>query len=207
MIEFINVNKAFGSQVILNQFNLKVETQEMCAIVGASGKGKSTILNMIGQLEKIDSGTYLYEGKDYSKMNRNRRIKSFRTEIAYLFQNYALMNNKSVEANLKIALTYVKGINKEEKMKEALRKVGLEDKLKHKVFTLSGGEQQRVALAKLLLKPSKLILADEPTGNLDEENAEKVFEILKALQEEGKSIIVVTHDRRFLHYFDHVVEL
>lgn len=206
MIELINISKSFNEHQVLKDVSISIKEKEMVAIIGKSGCGKSTLLNILGQLDQVDEGTYLYQGKDYIKKNSNRRNKSLRKEVAYLFQNYALMNNKSVEENLKVALYYSKE-NKEERITQVLEIIGMEDMRKYKISMLSGGEQQRVAIARLFLKDSEVILADEPTGNLDEENATMVFNLLQTLNQQGKSVVVVTHDERYLHYFDQVIRL
>lgn len=206
MIELVNISKSYKEHQVLENLSVTIKQNEMVAIVGASGCGKSTLLNILGQLDQVDKGTYLYKGKNYTKKNVNRRNKSLRHEVSYLFQNYALMNNKSVEENLKVALYYSKE-NKEERITQVLSLVGMEDVRKYKISMLSGGEQQRIAIARLFLKDSEVILADEPTGNLDEENASMVFNLLQTLNQQGKSVVVVTHDERYLHYFDQVIRL
>lgn len=130
-----------------------------------------------------------------------------REKISYLFQNYALIDNETVEKNLELALKFSKDKNKEEIIDDALEKVGLKGYRDRMVYSLSGGEQQRVSLARLLIKPSEIILADEPTGNLDFENAKVVMNILDDLYISGKSVVMVSHDERFLKDFDRLVEL
>ena len=165
------------------------------AILGASGCGKSMTLKNIAGIEtptegKIQIGEHvLFDSQN--KVN----LKPQKRKIGYLFQNYALVDNYTVSKNLDIALEYVKGKNKNKLKEEALDKVGLLDKLNNKVFELSGGEQQRVALARLMLKKNDIILADEPTGSLDEDNKAIILKLLKELNNEGKTVVIVTHDK------------
>lgn len=192
MIELVNINKKFGNKVVLKDFSLKIEDTDFIAIVGESGKGKTTLLNIIGLLEQSDSGDIIIE--EQMNPNKKQTLLLQREKLAYLFQNYALMENETVEKNLLIALEYQKNIDKRKIIKEALQKVNLPNYEKKKIFELSGGEQQRIALARILIKKCDYILADEPTGNLDNNNRDLVFNILKDLNEEGKTIIFVTHD-------------
>lgn len=174
-------------------------------IYGVSGSGKSTLLNLIGNLDKPSKGNVVYYQK--GEVDHQNKTMLFRKRIAYLFQNYALIDDKTVKENLRISLEYVKSTNKEELMKTALARVGLEHCLHKKIFTLSGGEQQRVALARVLLKENDIVLADEPTGNLDEENAKKIFQIFEGLKKDNKTVIIVTHDHSFLEKCDEKILL
>lgn len=168
VVKMKNLRKTYGSHIILNDFNLEVEEGEFVAITGSSGSGKSTLLNIIGGIETFDSGEYNLFGKETPDYNSYAGIKLLRYDISYLFQNFALISSRTVRENIEIGLQYSK-LKRQEKnnlISEALIKVGLEGYDKRKVFELSGGEQQRVALARIILKPSKLILADEPTGSV-----------------------------------------
>ena len=159
-------------------------------------------LNIIGLIEPFDSGKLLIGGEVIA--TQKQRMQYFRKKLGFLFQNFALVENKTVEQNLKL-------IRKQDRtsltMEEALERVGLSDVLKQKVYTLSGGEQQRVALARLFFKQSEIILADEPTGSLDEANANRIMQILKELHQEGKTIILVTHDEKIKRMAERVIEL
>jgi len=193
MIEAINITKSFNNEVVVSAFNIKIEKGAFIAITGESGKGKTTILNMLGLLEKPDLGEIIVEGA--VNLNRKEIMMAQRHKFGYLFQNYALIENETVEANLKIALEYKKNVRKKSELKEALNFVNLNSSfLTKKIYQLSGGEQQRVAIARLYLKESDYIFADEPTGNLDAKNRDTVFELLKTLNEMGKAIVYVTHD-------------
>ena len=169
-ISLKNITKKFGNKVIFKNFNLNIKKGDFVSIMGPSGTGKSTLLNIIGLLESKDSGDIKILDYLNPKFNSKEGVYLLRKEISYLFQNYGLVENKTVNYNLKMATHFLKLSKNEEnkKIKDALSKVGLENIENEKVYSLSGGEQQRVALAKIILKPSSIILADEPTGSLDE---------------------------------------
>lgn len=190
------VSKSYSGKNIINNLDLDIYDGEMIAIVGKSGAGKTTLLNILGLLEKVDKGSIELFNKDVTKIKYRELNKLLRNKISYLFQNYALIDNETVGQNLDIALTYSKK-NKAEKRIEkenALKRVGLEIDFKKKVFELSGGEQQRLAIARILLKPSSLILADEPTGSLDRNTRDEILDILKDINSRGITMIIVTHD-------------
>lgn len=195
VIELKNINKNYGNKYLFKNLNFSIKKGEMIAITGASGSGKSTLLNIMGLIDKPDSGDVSICGNKNPYDKEKIKLNLFRNNIGYLFQNYALVDNYTVSKNLDIALEYVKGKEKKKLKEEALDKVGLLDKLNNKVFELSGGEQQRVALARLILKENDIILADEPTGSLDEDNKAIILTLLKELNNEGKTVVVVTHDK------------
>lgn len=204
-----NISKRFGENIIFDKFNLDIEEGKSIAIVGKSGSGKSTLLNIISLIEPIDEGEIIFENKDISNLSNNNKIDFLRENIGFLFQNYGLIENETVRANIEIGLKYRDDLrNKEDINKEIKRLLnlvsldGFENRL---IYTLSGGEQQRVALSRLIGKPSKIILADEPTGNLDKTNSEIIMNILLAEKHKGKSVIVVTHNENHLELFDKVL--
>jgi putative ABC transport system ATP-binding protein len=203
------VNKYFGENHVIKDFDLGVQPQEFVAIVGPSGIGKSTILNIIGLLIKADSGTVRLFGELAPSINSGKGRLLLRNKISYLFQNAALIDQASVLANLKLSQSYSRNskFQKELERREALDEVGLTAELNQKVYELSGGEQQRLALAQILLKPNCLILADEPTGSLDDSNRDVVLEILERLHRRGKTLIVVTHDPVVYQRADRIIEL
>lgn len=202
MIEGIELSKRFEGRVLFENFNFKIESGEFVCFSGVSGCGKTTLLNMIGMIEPFDSGKLLIDGE--AIVTPKQRMQYFQKKLGFLFQNFALVENKTVEQNLKL-------IRKQDRtnltMEEALKRVGLSGVLKQKVYTLSGGEQQRVALARIFFKQSEIILADEPTGSLDEANANRIMQILKELHQEGKTIILVTHDEKIKRMAERVIEL
>ena len=160
------------------------------------------MLNLIGGIDTPDSGEILIDGADITK--QKNRIEYFRNKVSFLFQNFALIDNKTVEENLNMVK---KSTRTDITNEQALESVGLKDKIKAKVYTLSGGEQQRVALARIMIKKCSIILADEPTGSLDRENATGVMEILKRLNDEGKTVILVTHDEGLKKAGSRIIEL
>ena len=196
-ISLKNVNKSFGAHHVLKDINLNINEGDFICIFGKSGGGKTTLLNIIGTLESYDSG----DMSSFAKLNPIKKKKDCellrRNNIAYLFQNFALVEKMTVEENMKLAVKYNKAKNKKEFIQNALDKMGVEDKLKSKVYELSGGEQQRVAIARNMVKPFDIMLADEPTGSLDDENKQMVMDTLLALNKEGKTIVVVSHDKDF----------
>ncbi|MBU3215554.1 putative bacteriocin export ABC transporter [Clostridium estertheticum] len=201
IIELKNVTKCYEEKMILNKFNLSVKAGEIIAIKGVSGKGKSTLLNIIGLIENFDNGELIIHGVSGLTPTNKKTPKMIREKIGYLFQNFALIDNSTVEYNLNIAMKYIKisSAQKHEKVIKALDDVGLQGYEKRKVYELSGGEQQRVSIARIMVKPCDIILADEPTGSLDEENKNRILGLLKSLNEQGKTIVIVTHDESVTH--------
>ncbi|MGY3713236.1 putative bacteriocin export ABC transporter [Lactococcus petauri] len=209
MIELQEVSKTFGKHQIFDKYSLNISAQKMTAILGKSGAGKSTLLNLIGLIEESDSGKIRIAGQKAPKINSKEALLMRRNLIAFLFQNFALIEDESIERNLNISLVYEKlhGKEKRRRMREILNQVGITHKLSEKVYALSGGEKQRVALARALLKRSKIILADEPTGSLDEQNRALILGLLRQEVEKGKTVIIVTHDPAVVAACDEFVEI
>ena len=185
-----NITHTYGKHTVLHNVTLSLPIGNMIAICGPSGCGKTTLLNIIGLLERPSRGSVQYDEMEVCA-NSSRAVKKLRYTIGFLFQNYGLSDNDTVLWNMLSAMEYVKD-GKEEKKKriaQALEEVGLYGVEQQKICQLSG-----VALAKLMVKPCELILADEPTGNLDEENRDMVFSILRDLNRKGKTVVMVTHD-------------
>lgn len=207
LIRLENVGKNYGNKKIFENVNINIDKNDATVIVGKSGSGKSTLLNMMSLIESPSQGKVLWNDENI-KVNSGKANQLIRYNIGYLFQNYALIDDKTVEENIKIGLRYNKKIkDKTKAVLDALERVGLSNEKNQKIFTLSGGEQQRVALARLLVKPCDVIFADEPTGNLDDYNSKKVMDILFDLNKEGKTIIVVTHDKGHLDRFERIVTI
>lgn len=202
MIELINVNKSFGEKTLFANYNQEIQSGEFVIVSGESGSGKTTLLNMVGALEQVDSGQIKVDGVDI--MQKKNQLKYYRNTVGFLFQNFVLLEDKTVYQNLNLIR---KGNRSAITIEEALKKVGLEEYINSKIYTLSGGEQQRVALARLMVKKCSLILADEPTGSLDHKNAERVVAILKQLNKEGITIILVTHSDELKARGGRVIEL
>ena len=210
MISVQNVSKKFGSREILKDLSFDVEENEFVALVGPSGSGKSTLLNMIGLLDNIDSGKILINGKILPKVNSRSAVNYRKNVINYLFQSNALISTSSVKDNLMLAMNFTNFSKeeKEKKIKEILRFVGLENRLDSKVNELSGGEQQRIAIVRAILKPGDIILADEPTGSLDPDMAQKSFDLIRSLRDQfGKTILIVTHNLNHAKQCDRIVSL
>lgn len=209
MLKMDNLTKKYGQQTILDHFNLSIKKGELVAIVGPSGSGKSTILNILGLIENFDSGQYFFMGHSNIKPNSSTAQKMIREKISYLFQNYALIEEDTVYQNLLLSLKYVKKSKSEKReiINTALSEVGLAGFAERKVYELSGGQQQRVAIARALIKPSELLLTDEPTGSLDKSNRDEVFALLKKLNQQGKTIIVVTHDPEIAQQCERIIKL
>lgn len=206
-VKVSHISKSFKEHRLFHDTSYSFEQGGFYAIVGESGSGKSTLLHMIGGLEPVDAGDILVQGVSVKDKKMQRNL--WKMKIAFIFQNYALIEDESVEDNLRIALDSKKGKKDDSKkrIQEALDKVGLQGYEKKQVRVCSGGEKQRIALARVLLKPCELVLADEPTGNLDDKNKEIVFQILKDLQELGKTILMVTHDRSLAERCTEVIYL
>lgn len=192
MIEIRHLYKSFEEKQLFSDLNLIIEDGEFVVFWGESGCGKTTLLNMIGSLEKIDQGEILVNHKNiFLRKNQKEYLKN---EVGFLFQNFVLIESKTVRENLNMVK---KQIRSEYTVEQALEYVGLSDVIDKKVYKLSGGEQQRVALARLMIKKCSIILADEPTGSLDPNNADKVIELLKSLNRMGRTIVLVTHVEKY----------
>lgn len=209
-LQIKNISKSFDKKKIIDNFSLDLEKNEILAIVGKSGSGKSTLLNMIGLLEEYDSGEILLKENPLPNINSKEATLIRRNEINYVFQTNALISSKSVKDNLLIAMEYVKK-SKEEKdkdIKEILEKLEILDLLDQKINTISGGEAQRVAIARCVLKPGDLILADEPTGSLDPKMSEEVFKLLLSLRDlYDKTIMIVSHDTKLANKCDRIIDI
>lgn len=201
------IYKSFGDHKIFEDYTFAVEEGEFVLIKGQSGCGKSTLLSMIGLLVSLDSGSIHIGNHVNVRPYTEKSRKILAEEIGWLFQNYALVDDKSVRANLSMVLNGLSKKEMDQRIEETLVKVGLFKAADQKISSLSGGEQQRVALARLLLKPSKIILADEPTGNLDPENKKAVMRLLKELQKKKKTIVVVSHDENLDDFADRIIHL
>lgn len=198
-IDLLNVSKSFGSKKIFTDLNLRFESGKSYALIGGSGSGKSTLLNIIGRLEKIDSGNVLVDKQDIWKIKERT---FFKNTVGYVFQNYSLIENKTVYDNLKL-------ITKDKKtITDVLEKVGLSsDYLHQKIYELSGGQAQRVAIARMLMKPRKIILADEPTGALDGEIGKEIIRLLLNEKDEDKYVIIATHDPAVYNKVDVIIDM
>lgn len=213
-MELKNVSKIYKLKneeiIALNDFSYKFENGKLYGIMGHSGSGKSTLINILGLLENPTNGIYKLNNKDVSKLNgselANLRLKT----IGFVFQDYFLDENMTALENVMLPLLINKSLSfnkKLEKAEKLLKEVGLENRINHFPKELSGGEKQRVAIARALANDPKIILADEPTGNLDEENEQIIFEQLKKLSKDGKCVIVVSHSDEIKKYADEILKI
>lgn len=204
------LSKYYGTKRVIENISFDISDREFVALIGPSGSGKSTLLNLIGLLETVDEGTITIDGEILPQVNSKKATHLRRNVLNYLFQSNALIPNESVGDNLMLALHYT-NLTKEEKdkkIKTVLSKVHMESFLESRINELSGGEQQRIAIARAILKPGELILADEPTGSLDPQMAQTAFELLKLLRDEyEKTIILVTHNMYQAQQCDRIIDL
>ncbi|QUW27286.1 ABC transporter ATP-binding protein [Bacillus cereus] len=210
MIQLVNVAKGFGKNNFsaLKDINLTIEKGEMIAIMGPSGSGKSTLLNIIGLIDSPSAGKYFLDGMDTSTLKSNYH-KYRNMEVGFVFQNFSLLDDYTVVENVMLPLVY-RRISHKKRMKiskEMLKMVGLERHINKYPYELSGGEQQRTAIARALAQDTKIILADEPTGALDQENGKKIMSILKEINKQGKTVLVVTHDQKVAAYCQRTIRL
>lgn len=205
IVEISSMCKSFGKKKVFSDFSLSIPEHGITTVFGPSGSGKSTLLNIIGLL----SGTVRLFGRRIPGTGSRKAMLLRRNEISFLFQNFGLMESRTIRQNLLIGLQYSHLSTKEKntRMLQALEQTGLDKPLNTHVYNLSGGEQQRVALARVLLKPSRLVLADEPTGSLDSRNRDFVMNRISALKDCGKTVIVVSHDDKFREISDNVIFL
>jgi putative ABC transport system ATP-binding protein len=213
IIHLDNIQKSYfmGSQAIpvLKGISLDILKNEYVALMGPSGSGKSTLMNILGCLDSPTGGTYVLNGKDVSKMPDDDLAEVRNTEIGFVFQQFNLLPRLSAAENVALPLIYA-GIPKKERMEralEALNKVGLADRSHHKSNELSGGQIQRVAIARALVNNPSLLLADEPTGNLDSKTSVEVMEIFGKIQQAGNTVVLVTHEEDIAKYAHRIVRL
>lgn len=202
MIRIIGLNKSFEDKQLFKYYNLDIPDGSFVIINGDSGCGKTTLINMIGGIEKPDSGKIIVDNIDIT-LQKNKK-KYYKYTVGFLFQNFALLENKTVRQNLELIQKNGRsGVS----ISDALKRVGLQETAEKKIYKLSGGEQQRIALARLMMKKCSLILADEPTGSLDKKNSDIVMNILHELNTEGKTVIIVTHDTSIVKEENFVVRI
>ena len=199
MIQLENVTKVYRMGKVgvhaLRGVTLSFDRGEMIAVIGASGSGKSTLLNIIGLLDRPDAGSYLFDGVDVSQLSENQLAEMRNREFGFVFQDFNLLPRATALANVELPLVYAGSVrHRRERANEALERVGLAERANHKPTELSGGEQQRVAIARALVNNPPLILADEPTGNLDSKSGAEIISIFHKLHQDGKTVILITHE-------------
>ena len=213
MIQLTDIKKVFRTDEVetwaINNVSLKVNKGEFVAIMGPSGCGKSTLLNILGLLDTPTDGTYILDGRDVSRMKEPERINIRKGIIGFVFQSFNLIDELTVEENIELPLLYM-GIPKKERRKrvsEVMDRMNISHRNKHFPAQLSGGQQQRVAIARAVIANPKIILADEPTGNLDSKNGEEVMRLLSEFHKEGTTIVMVTHSQHDAAYANRTVNL
>ncbi len=211
MLEVNNVSKIYGEGtakvVALNNVSLQVNSGDFIAIMGPSGSGKSTFLNIIGGLDSLSSGEVILDGKRIDNLGENALVDVRRGKVAYVFQQYHLLPSLTALENVLLPLIFCGANGGTEKALNILKRVGLEKRAGHKPSELSGGEQQRVAIARALVSEPALILADEPTGNMDQKTGGEILGLFEQLNREGHGIIMVTHDREIARRAKEIVVL
>ncbi len=213
MIQVKEIKKVFRTEEVetwaISNISLTVNVGEFVAIMGPSGCGKSTLLNILGLIDTPSGGTYLLDGKDVSSLKENDRIDLRKGVIGFVFQSFNLIDELTVEENIELPLLYM-GIGKrerKERVQKAMERMNIAHRSRHFPAQLSGGQQQRVAIARAVISNPKLILADEPTGNLDSKNGEEVMQLLSELHKEGTTIVMVTHSQHDAGYANRIVKL
>lgn len=215
LLNIQNIYKNYGKEPmivpVLKDVSLEVVQGDYIAIMGPSGSGKTTLMNIIGCLDRASLGTYLFEDEDISEMNDDALSDLRLNKIGFVFQNFNLLSSETAQENVALPLIYA-GIDKEKRNQRAidvLNKVGLQDRISFKPSQLSGGQKQRVAIARAIINNPKILLADEPTGALDQASGKQVMELFKSLNDEGVTIIMITHDdnvashaKKILHIID-----
>lgn len=210
MIRAKNIHKSYGSLEVLKGLDLEVNPAELVSIMGASGAGKTTLLQILGTLEKADSGELYFEDQAIHKMSKTK-LSAFRNEkLGFIFQFHHLLPEFTAQENVAIPALIAKSDRKQslKRASELLDFMGLKDRLDHKPSALSGGEQQRVAVARALMNKPALVLADEPTGNLDSANAEEIHRLFGEIRKEfGSSFVIITHNRALAETADRLIEM
>jgi putative ABC transport system ATP-binding protein len=213
MIKTVNLTKVFRTDEVettaLNNVSFGIKPGEFVAIMGPSGCGKSTLLNILGLLDNPTGGEYFFNGAEVSRFTERQRARMRKENIGFVFQNFNLIDELNVFENVELPLIYL-GLSATERKKrvaEALEQMQITHRRKHFPLQLSGGQQQRVAVARAVVANPKLILADEPTGNLDSANGEEVMNLLERLNQQGTTLIIVTHSQRDAEYAQRIVRL
>jgi putative ABC transport system ATP-binding protein len=211
MIELEDITRIYHMGKVevsaLRGVTLSVQQGEMVALIGASGSGKSTLMNIVGFLDKPTGGRYILEGVDVSQLNDNKLAEMRNKKIGFVFQSYNLLPRTSALANVELPMTYIRGNQKRKRAMEALERVGLAARANHKPTEMSGGEQQRVSIARALVNNPSLILADEPTGNLDSKTTAEIMSIFCRLNREGITIVMVTHEMNVAEQAKRIIRL
>ncbi len=211
MIELIDLHKDYTNEEVvtkvLHNINLKIDKGEFVAIMGPSGSGKSTLMHILGFLDTLSAGKYLFQGKDVSSLNDDTLADYRNQKVGFVFQSFNLLPKTSVWENVRLPLLYAEGVVDEKLVDVAIKSVGLEHRSKYLSNQLSGGEKQRVAIARALVNNPDIIFADEPTGNLDSRSGTQIMSILQKLNNEGHTIILVTHETNTAKHAKRIVRI
>ncbi len=213
MIQLSNIKKVFNNgdiyTIALGGINLEVNDGDFVAIMGPSGCGKTTLLNILGLLDNPSEGNYLFDSVEVSRLKENRRADLRNGKIGFVFQNFNLIDELTVEQNVELPLKYmgVPAVERKKKVTDVLRRMNISHRANHYPNQLSGGQQQRTAIARAVVCNPSVILADEPTGNLDSKNGKEVMELLAELNDDGTTIIMVTHSQRDASYADRIINM
>lgn len=211
MLELENITKVYkaGQTEVpaLRGISCRIESGEMVSIIGPSGSGKSTLMNIIGCLDKPTSGRYLLDGTEVSELNDNQLAEIRNKKIGFVFQSFHLLSRTTALANVELPLIYSGASNRRQRALQVLESVGLAHRVTHRPSELAGGEQQRVAIARALVNNPSLILADEPTGNLDTQTSQEIMAIFKKLNEQGMTIVLVTHEPDIAAYTQRTIKI
>lgn len=213
MLQIKNLTKAFRTEEIetiaLNGIDINVKQGEFIAIMGPSGCGKSTLLNIVGLLDNPTSGQYLLDGKEVGNLKEKERTQTRKGNIGFIFQSFNLIEEMTVYENVELPLVYlnIKSSERKQRVEEALKKMNISHRSGHFPNQLSGGQQQRVAIARAVVANPKLILADEPTGNLDSKNGQDVMDLLTKLNQDGATIVMVTHSQHDASFAHKIINL
>jgi putative ABC transport system ATP-binding protein len=213
LIDWRDINRIYRTKNVqtraLNDINIQIDKGEFVAIMGPSGCGKSTLLNVLGMLDSPTAGSYRFQDEEISHYSEKQLAQLRRENVGFIFQNFNLIDELNVEKNIGLALLYhrISRVERKQRVREAMERMDITHRSKHMPQELSGGQQQRVAVARAIISSPKIVLADEPTGNLDSAHGEEVMNMLCELNDQGSTVIMVTHSKDYAQYAHRIVQL
>jgi len=210
LIELKDVRKRYGNKEVLKGVDLRIQPGEICLITGPSGAGKTTLLNILSFLETLDSGTYLWQGINEKDIEMKEKRNMRREKMSFIFQDFNVFEELTVKENLEIFLRYVTSIEKtnwEQLILEGVERFNIQDRINTKAKLLSGGERQRLAILRSFIKKTQVVFADEPTASVDEKNKNLIIESFIALKQEGRAVVIISHDQSYEQFADKIYEL